>query len=441
MGSTLDPRRAAPVGSTLPTRNECLVAGIVFSLSGEGRGHATRVRTLVEALREEHEITVLAPGDAFAFLAPLYRESDVRVREITGLRFRYRESGRLDTGGTLVGAAHYCRRLPGLVREVEAILTREAPELAVVDFEPTLPRAAWRCGVPVLSVSHQHFLLAYDLRCLPWSLRWHVAYMRWIVWAYGSNQAHSVVSSFYFPPLRPGCRDVTQVGVLLRPELRRTVPERGDYLVAYLRRFAPSQALAALEACRHPVRVYGLGERASRGRLTFHAVSEQGFIEDLAGCAGLVATAGNQLVGEALFLGKPCFVMPEAGNFEQFMNAHFLGKTGAGCWMRLDRVVPEALQQFEQDLDRYAARIERRRLDGLPATLRVIEQFLPATHEPQPGRAGPPLPADAAHQGRRVLPGLDPFPSRLRRYRPTSMPEEPLTPRIPGAAQAPRLLP
>lgn len=362
---------------------------IIVSLSGEGRGHATRVRTLVEQLRQEHEITVLAPGDAFTFLAPLYEDSDVRVREIPGLRFRYRESGRLDALGTATGAAGYLRGFPCLMRTVQNLLVKETFDLAITDFEPALLRAARQCGVPVLSVSHQHFLLSYDLRCLPWALRLHAAYMRWIVRAYYSGQARTVVSSFYFPPLRRGCRKVTQVGVLLRPELRCTTPARGDYLVAYLRRFAPPQALLALSACRHPVRVYGLGERPSQGRLTFHVVSEAGFLEDLVGCAGLVATAGNQLVGEALFLGKPCFVMPEAGNFEQYINAHFLARTGAGQWMEMGHVVPEALQEFERNLDRYAARIDRRRLDGLPAVLRVIEEFLPTPQEPK-GTSSPP---------------------------------------------------
>lgn len=362
----------------LPGSRRCLMPRIILSLSGEGRGHATRVRTLVEQLRREHQITILAPGDAHAFLAPLYHDSDVQIRELPGLRFQYGGQGRLDALGTVTGAARFLHGMPGLLREVEVLLERGRFDLAITDFEPALPRAARRRRVPFLSVSHQHFLLTYDLRSLPWVLRLHAAYMRWVVRAYYSGQAHTVVSSFYFPPLRRGCRQVTQVGVLLRPELRRATPERGDYLVAYLRRFAPAAALTALAACRLPVRVYGLGTRPSQGRLTFHEVNEAGFLEDLVGCAGLVATAGNQLVGEALFLGKPCFVMPEAGNFEQYINAHFLEQTGAGRWMGLAQVVPGALREFERNLDQFAARITRRRLDGLPATLQVIEQFLPA---------------------------------------------------------------
>lgn len=378
------------------------MARIIFSLSGEGRGHATRVRTLIEQLRPQHEITVLAPGDAFEFLAPLYEKASVGVRLMPGLRFRYRDSGRLDFMRTAAGAARYLRGLPGLLDELEGWLRREAFDLAVTDFEPALPRAAQRCGIPLLSVSHQHFLLTYDLRGLPRALRWHAAYMRWIVRAYYSGQAHTIVSSFYFPPLRRRCRQVTQVGVMLRPELRRAVPGRGDFLVAYLRRYAPPHVLEALATCGLPVRLYGLGERPAEGALTFHAISERDFLEDLTGCAGLVATAGNQLVGEALFLGKPCFVMPEDGNFEQHINAHFLAQTGAGRWRPFGQVNRAALLGFVRHLDALAARIDRRRLDGLPAVLRVFEQFLPT---------GAPVPADRsvpAEATGRLIPALTP---------------------------------
>jgi uncharacterized protein (TIGR00661 family) len=243
----------------------------------------------------------------------------------------------------------------------------------------------------LVSLSHQQFLRAYDLSSLPWGLRLHAAYMGWIVRAFGSGQDHSIVSSFYFPPLRRGCRNVTQVGVLLRPEVRQAVPRRGDYLVAYLRRFAGPNVLDALADAGLPVRVYGLGEGGARGGLTFHRIDERGFVSDLAGCAGLVATAGNQLVGEALYLGKPCFVMPEARNFEQFINAHFLAQTGAGRWMGLDCVTGAAVRGFVGRLDEYASRIpqRRQRLDGLPAVRRVIEQFLPTTVSAPAVRAMP----------------------------------------------------
>jgi len=358
------------------------MAKFFFSMSGEGRGHATRVRAVIEQLRHAHEITVLAPGHAYKFLSPLYADTDVRVLPIPGLLFQYNDAKKLDARRTVGAALQYLRGFGQLRREVEALLKQERPDLVVADFEPSLPRAAKRLGIPFVSLTHQHFLLTYNLSSLPFYLRAHASYMRGVVGAYYSGQKHTIVSSFYFPPLRAGLRNVTQVGVMLRPEIRFATPTDDGYIVAYLRQFAGKNVLDGLMAIGRPVRVYGLGERPVQGNLTFHAISEEKFIADLISCSALVATSGNQLVGEALFLGKPCFVMPEARNYEQYMNAHFLQQSGAGAWAELEKVRPEELRNFVERLDQYAVRVDRKRLDGLPATVQVLERMLP-----QPRRA------------------------------------------------------
>ena len=350
------------------------MAKIFFSLSGEGRGHATRVRTLVEELRHRHEIIVFAPRDAYELLSPLYAGTEVQVRPLDGLLFYYTRRRRLDYPQTIWQTARYLARYPRLRRVMRGILAEERPDLVITDFEPALPRAARSLGIPFISITHQHFLLTYDLSSLPFWLRFHARYMGWLVRAYYTGQRHTIVSSFYFPPLRPGCHNVTQVGVLLRPSLRQLVTSREGHLVAYLRRFAAPRVLEVLSAAGRPVNVYGLGERPAQGHVTFCSIDEQQFIEDLASADALISTAGNQLVGEALYLGKPCLVLPEAGNYEQFMNAHFLQEAGGGAWAELERFTSGDLQRFLAGASEL--RWDRQRLDGLPDVLKVIHQFL-----------------------------------------------------------------
>jgi uncharacterized protein (TIGR00661 family) len=249
--------------------------------------------------------------------------------------------------------------------------------LAIVDFEPALPRAAARTGVPMISLDHQHFLRTYDLRTLPFRLRCHAAFMALIVRAYCQGQRETIVSSFYFPPLRRGCGKVTQAGVMLRPNVLEAEPAPKGHLVAYWRKFAGEGILSALRGTGREVRVYGLGVRASSGNLSFHAIHEERFIEDLASCDALVSTAGNQLVGEALFLGKAVFVAPETRNFEQYINAHFLAQSGAGDWCEMEKLSASRLNTFLGRLDEYRSRIVSSRMNGLPATLEAIERHLP----------------------------------------------------------------
>ena len=353
------------------------MATILYALSGEGRGHATRARTLVEELRGQHRVVLFAPHQAYDLLAPCYQDDDaVEVRHIPGLRFHYTQSQRLDHFGTALGTAAYLRRLPSLVTRLCREMDELAPDLVITDLDPALPRAAERLGVPYLSLDHQHFLVTSDLRSLRPTLRLHAAFMGSLVKVYYRRQVHTVVSSFYFPPLLPGLKNVTQIGVLLRPEIRFAEPVRGDYLLAYLRRDVTPSVLDALAHCGCEVRIYGLGERESSGRLRFLGVDVHRFADDLVGCRGLVSTAGNQLLGEALYLGKPVLAMPESGNREQEINAHFLSASGAGETADLETLDAHRLRAFLDRGGPLAHAIDRQRLCGNSEALAVIHRLL-----------------------------------------------------------------
>jgi uncharacterized protein (TIGR00661 family) len=358
------------------------MAKIFYAVSGEGRGHATRARTLIESLKADHRIVLYAPHHAHDVLDPVYRDDpEVTVRRIPGLTFHYSAhdsaARRLDYFQTGGHGLAYLARLPRRVRELERELRRERPDLVVTDFEPLLPRAARRVGVPFVSLDHQHFLTTYDLSSLPLGLRLHAELMSWLVRLFYRGQAATVVSSFYFPPLRRGVRNVRQIGVLLRPEILGAEPEEGPHLLAYLRRFESPRVIEALRGCGCPVRVYGLGERPDAGRLRFCAVDVERFAADLARCRGLVTTAGNQLIGEALYLGKPVLAVPERGNREQEVNAHFLRRSGAGMVTDMDRLTAADVRALLDGADRLVSRIDRRRLCGNPAALEVIRGHLP----------------------------------------------------------------
>lgn len=255
---------------------------IYISLSGDGRGHATRVRTLVESLRESHALVIHTFGQGYEFLSRCYAGSNVQVRSIPGLSFGYGATGNVSVGRSLAGAMQYLWRLPELLARLRMSLTEERPDLVISDFEPALPRAARPMGIPHISLNHQHFLLTYDLSSLPAWLRLHTRYLGWVVRAYDSPAVARVVSSFYFPPLRTECHHVTQTGVLLRPSVLDAERSNGSHLVAYWRRQAPRSALETLAALKREVRVYGLGQQPPCGPLRFQAADEESFVTDLA---------------------------------------------------------------------------------------------------------------------------------------------------------------
>jgi uncharacterized protein (TIGR00661 family) len=358
------------------------VAKIFYSMAGEGRGHAARVAALTEHLRKRHQLVLLAPDEAYDFLAPKYAGSEfagqVRVERIPGMRFKY-TSGRLDVGKTIACGLQYRFALGKIVRQISKLIDEEQPQLAISDFEPALPRAARRSGIPLLSLDHQHFMVTYDLSSLSLNLQFQAWLMGLAVKAHCRDQVETVVSAFYFPPLRSDAQRVTQVGPLLRREIASAQPHNGGYILSYLRHRTPPAVLEMLGRLGLPVKIYGLGGQPPRGALTFHEIDSQQFVSDLAGCEGYIGAAGNQALGEAVFLGKPVLALPEIHHHEQRINAHFIRHMQVGDWAALERVRWEQISAFVPKLDEYRQALASYagKIDGTSAALEAIERNLP----------------------------------------------------------------
>ena len=355
------------------------MATIFYSMAGEGRGHASRARAVVERIRDHHRVVLVASDQAFEFLDPLFaRDPNVEVKCIPGLRFHY-TNGRLDLVKSIYLGLKYRSSLPRIVEELSDTIRKEKPDLAIADFEAALPRAAHACGVPVMSLDHQHFLTTYDLSSLPLSLSIYAQLMSIVVHMFRIRPSKIVVSAFFRPPLRPNYEHVTQIGPLLRKEVLAQRPHRGDYLLSYLRPLSEDQTLHVLRTTNREVRVYGLGERPDDGNLRFRAIHPRKFLDDLSGCQAVVSAAGNQLIGESLFLGKPFLALPERHHHEQRINSHFLKHMGCGDYSILDRFRPHHLRRFLRRLDSYerGLRFTRGQLDGTTAAVEAVESMLP----------------------------------------------------------------
>lgn len=352
------------------------MATIFCSMSGEGRGHATRMKSIVDLLKHEHRFVLYAPRDAYNFLAPLYNDVDdnVEVRRIPGMVFHYKNR-RLDlTKSIYEGFKYLNTELGDTVDQLVDAIALEQPDLILTDFDPALPRAAVRCGVPFLSLTHQHFLLAYDLSILPWHLRFHAWTMSWFVRVHYSKQELTMVSGFFFPRLKPGYEQVVQLGPMIRPELREMRPHEGDFFLSYLRPRSRERAIEVVANAGLPIKIYGVGQRPAVGQSTFHEIDPIAFAEDLANCKAVICAAGNQLLGECLYLGKPVFAVPEKVHHEQLINAYFLRDMGCGDWVTLETVEIADLHNFVANLDQYRTHL-RKTCQQIDGTFKAIEQI------------------------------------------------------------------
>ncbi len=376
---------------------------IIYSVSGEGRGHAARARALAEALCDRHEIRIYCYGQSYEMLEPVYRDHGrVEVRPVEGMEFQYNAGKRLDYVGSLFHNLPFLMSVSDKVAVLESEIVRFGTDLLISDFEPLLPRAAFNTEIPFITLDHQSFLVTMDLKKLPLRLQAYATFFAPFVHTfYPPERVMGLVSSFFDGPVRKDVFDRRHIGVLLRPEVRNAVPRHDGHILAYVRRDSSTTFLDTLATMDRPVKIYGLGEQTARKNLTFHPVDAVRFVEDLAGCEGLVCTAGNQLIGEAIHLGKPILAMPEKGNFEQDINAYYIRTQGAGMTVPQAKLSPADLKTFLRDLPTLAASQKKLRRDGTAEAVAWVEGLLsqPLTSfdpVPESPPALAPAPSDAS---------------------------------------------
>jgi len=209
-----------------------------------------------------------------------------------------------------------------------------------------------------------------------------------------------LISSFYSAePAFPG---VQVVGPMLRDIVVRTKAAHdgpgNQFLLAYFNKgehqYRPNidRALRLLD---RSVVVYGTPFRGRSENLDFRAPCNDGFVRDLAQCKAVISTAGNQLIGEAIHLGKPILAMPEEA-FEQRLNASMIERMGVG--MRADRqnLSPSDVDRFLGRHDWYRGNMREHARDGRADAIRTLQRFIREIEAESCRREARRLPALAA---------------------------------------------
>src|SRR5262249_31975083 len=89
----------------------------------------------------------------------------------------------------------------------------------------------------------------------------------------------------------------------------------------------------------------------------------------------VISTAGNQLMGEAILLGKPMLVMPE-DCVEQRMNAAAVERMDIGMRCPAHRLNANVIRRFLDRCDEFASNMRQYERDGLEPAVAAIERFL-----------------------------------------------------------------
>ena len=354
---------------------------ILYGVVGEGMGHAVRSRVVLQHLMAAgHEVEVMASGRAVDYLRRELEGGGDSVNAIHGLHM-ITEDNRIRRWKTLAANVETSTR--GLPRNIAAyfeLLQKFSPEAIISDFESWTYMFAKSRDLPVLSIDNMQIINrcqlpaevvsghAKDFKVAKAFVKAKLPFCR-----------HYFVTSFFTPPVRK--ERTTLCPPILRDEILRASPTEGEHLLVYQTATGHGALLESLKQTGRPCRIYGmrpdLTEPLVNGNLTFMPFSEMGFIEDLSSAAGVIASAGFTLMGEAVYLGKPMLAVPLEKQFEQILNARYLEHEGYG---RMAATLEDGatVRDFVASLPRYRQALQGYHQDGNRALLDALDAQLDA---------------------------------------------------------------
>ncbi|MEK6799583.1 MAG: glycosyltransferase family protein [Planctomycetota bacterium] len=348
------------------------MARILYAASGDGYGHAVRAHGVgAGLLARGHDVRFLSCDKTTRYLEPHYPD---RLHHIFGL-FTVYNQGRVEPWQTLV---HNARRawsgMGPSNQAVKSLLRSYEPDLVITDFEPFAAFWARRFGIPYVSLDNQHLLTHCEVDHPPGFWRDIMNAYLTVRLYYGGAKRY-LITTFIQAPIR--YHPTTLVNPILRPHVYAKQPRDGGFLLAYKGAGGENDAMREeLEKFdRLPIRAYGFGIEGRRKHVEFRPIEADAFLDDLAGCAGVVTSAGHSLVCECLHFEKPMLLIPIAQQYEQILNARHVEKLGAGKALR--RLTGGAMDEFIDGLDGYRASMSTLPKASIHPVLDAIEREIP----------------------------------------------------------------
>jgi len=283
---------------------------IFYGICGDGMGHAGRSIALIERLTSlGHRVFIFSFGDGVRLLTKFGYAAQL----IEGLRFQQTASGAVDTLRTARSLPSYFARRRSSIDLIVQTARREHPDFFITDFEPLTAIAASMEKIPCVSLDNQHRFCHPLESFFPLYLHWYCAaagsFVRWWI----KHTSMNIVATFHDCP-----RSQSAIG----------------------RRIA---SLAS--GLSEPLLAYGF-DGPPAAHLQYRPLDDPGFAEDLASCRAVICLAGQQLLAEARFFGKPVLAIPMPNQHEQEINARYVRAERLGDFCPIGSLTRERIARF-----------------------------------------------------------------------------------------------
>lgn len=346
---------------------------ILYGVVGEGMGHATRSRVVLEHLTKKHDVHIVVSGRARDYLAKRFEN----VHNIWGFTIAYEGNSVKKWQTALQNLKGAITGWPQNVKKYFELVDEFKPDVVISDFESFSYLFARNHFLPCISVDNMQIInrCKHDADLIgPYQDQFELT--RGIVKSKLPGAFHYLITTFFYPPVRK--ERTSLVPSILRPEIIAAKPEPGAHLLVYQTMTSNTALIDELRKSGIECRIYGfkrdLTGDVREGNLIFKPFSEAGFIDDLRTARGVVGGGGYTLMSEAVYLRKPMLSVPIGGQFEQVLNALYLQKLNFG--MHAKALDGQVLGEFLERVDGCAKSLEGFTQDGNTVLLDKLDALL-----------------------------------------------------------------
>jgi uncharacterized protein (TIGR00661 family) len=347
---------------------------ILYGVPGEGMGHATRSKVVIDYLISQgHEIKIVASDRAFKFLDKSFPGCAI---EIKGFHFAYKNAEVSKSGTFMLILKSAAKNLAFNKTKKHLLEQNFKPDLVISDFESFSFVYAKLHKLPIISIDNMQVMdrCKLDIKITK-EERNNYLLAKGIVKFKVPRCHHYFITSFFDAQIEK--KNTTLIPPIIRKEIQDAKTTKGNHIIMY----QTSSTLKSVKETLHQFPneqflVYGMNKDEQDKNITFKSFSEAGFINDLASAKAVITNGGFSFISEAVYLKKPVYSFPINKQFEQWMNAAYIDKLGYGKHCNSLNAVD--LRTFLGNLTLYEKQLKQYQQNGNRVLFEALEDYMEA---------------------------------------------------------------
>jgi len=335
---------------------------IIYGIAGEGLGHATRSKVVIEHLEKRHEVIIFCGGAAYQFL-----KGKLNVKHIECFRIKFKNF-KLNKISTLLQGIVQFPHMLKYNTKLNLIIRDFNPDLIITDFEPFTAYLAKLHNIPLISIDNQRLLTNTNVNT-------ENIFDRIIkvigIYVYIPRPDYSIITTFFYPKIKS--RNTFLVPPILRKNILKIKKSSKNHILVYLS-IRDVRYMKLLNKLNESFIVYGLNKNYKKGNLVLKKSNEKSFINDLASSKAVITNAGASTIGEALYFKKPILAIPIENHFEQIINAQYVEKEGYGKYSKI--LNEDELLYFLKNQKKYNNNLKKYKAQNNDKLFKLVDKII-----------------------------------------------------------------